>query len=48
MIGLRMPPELTAAVDKAAKKHPDKPSRSEMLRRIARDWLTERGFLKAP
>jgi hypothetical protein len=41
-----MPSELTDALDQAAAQQDDKPTRSEMLRRIARDWLTERGFLK--
>ena len=38
---------MTEALDRAAAKQDDKPTRSEMLRRIAGDWLTERGFLKA-
>ena len=37
-----MPP----GVDKAAKTDDDAPTRSEMLRKIVRDWLIGHGFLK--
>ena len=48
LVGVRMPPAMTEALDRAAAQQEDKPTRSEMLRKIAGDWLTERGFLKAP
>jgi hypothetical protein len=40
-------PEIGEALDKAAADQDDKPSRSEMNRRILKDWLTGHGYLKA-
>ena len=48
MTAIRLPDDLREAVDAAAKKQADKPGRSEMLRRIAREWLADHGFLKTP
>jgi metal-responsive CopG/Arc/MetJ family transcriptional regulator len=33
------------AIERAAKAEHDAPSRSEMIRRIVTEWLTERGHL---
>ena len=48
LVGVRMPPELTAALDKAAAKHDGGATRSDMVRQIVRNWLTDHGFLKPP
>ncbi len=45
MLSFRSPPDITAAIDAAAAKAEGGPSRSEMIRRIVTDWLSERGFL---
>ncbi len=42
----RAPPELAAAVERAARSEGDNPSRSEMIRRIVTGWLRERGHLR--
>lgn len=39
-----MSPDLTAALDAAAAADPDKPSRSELIRRIVVEWLKAKGF----
>lgn len=41
-----MPPEMTAALDAAAAAEPDKPSRSELIRRIVTEWLKAKGMLR--
>jgi hypothetical protein len=46
MIGFRAPPEFAEAVDASAASQKDKPSRSEMLRRIVTDYLKAKGYLK--
>lgn len=46
MIGLRAPPDFTKALDKASAQESDRPSRSEMIRRIVTDWLKAKGYLK--
>ncbi|HMO28595.1 MAG TPA: ribbon-helix-helix protein, CopG family [Enterovirga sp.] len=40
-----MPPEMTAALDAAAAAEDDKPSRSELIRRIVTEWLKAKGML---
>lgn len=42
---VRMPSEITAALDTAAASDPDKPSRSELIRRIVVEWLQAKGFI---
>ncbi|WP_349371773.1 hypothetical protein [Salinarimonas sp.] len=45
-VGLRLYPELEAAVDAAIAAQPEpKPGRPEMIRRALADWLRERGHL---
>ncbi len=46
MIGFRSAADLTAALDAAAAADSDKPSRSELMRRIVLEWLKGRGYLK--
>lgn len=36
---------LISAVESAAERESDKPSRSEMIRRIVTDWLSSKGYL---
>lgn len=45
-VGVRMEPELTEGLDAFSADEPDNPSRSEAIRRIIRDWLRQRGYLK--
>ena len=45
MIGFRGGEELAAALDVAAASDPDKPSRSELIRRIVTEWLKAKGYL---
>ena len=45
MIGFRAPPNLRAAIETAATAEDDKPSRSELIRRIVSGWLREHGYL---
>lgn len=47
LVGFRAPPELTEAIDAYAAQEPDKPARSEAIRRIVRDWLVQRGFISS-
>ena len=47
MVGLRMPPDVTAAIVTAAAAETDHPTRSAMIRRIVVEWLRERGHLPA-
>lgn len=45
-VSVRMEPELTDAVDKWLKSlTPVELSRSEAIRRILREWLTDKGYL---
>jgi hypothetical protein len=47
MLSFRSPPELTSALDRWIEKQPDpKPSRSDAIRLLLRDWLTGLGLLK--
>lgn len=46
LVATRMPPEMTAALDAAAAAEPDKPSRSELIRRIVTEWLKAKGMLR--
>lgn len=41
----RMPQDMIRAIEKAAAAEDDKPSRSEMIRRIVGDWLRQHGYL---
>jgi hypothetical protein len=41
-----MDPDLIAAVEQFGAGEPDKPSQSEAIRRILKDWLTGHGYLK--
>ncbi len=45
MIGFRAAPELRTAIETAASTEDDKPSRSEMIRRIVTNWLRQRGYV---
>lgn len=45
MIGFRGGTELAAALDAAAAADPDKPTRSELIRRIVVEWLKAKGYL---
>jgi hypothetical protein len=45
MLTFRSPPDLTAGIDAAVAREAGKPTRSEMIRRIVRGWLIERGLL---
>ena len=47
MTGVRMAPDLTAALDAAAAAEPDKPSRSGLIRRIVTEWLHARDLTPA-
>lgn len=44
-IAVRLENEADAALDAAAAAEPDKPSRSELIRRIVTDWLKAKGML---
>ncbi len=44
-MNVRMPPDVTAALDAAAAADPEKPSRSELIRRIVLGWLRGNGFM---
>ncbi|WP_141103919.1 hypothetical protein [Rhizobium sp. R634] len=44
-INVMVRPEITQAIDAAAAAQTDQPARSEMVRRIIREWLVERGYL---
>ena len=46
MIGLRAPPEFVKAIDAALADQEDRPSRSEMIRRIVTEHLKAKGYLK--
>lgn len=46
LIGVRLQPELLAAVDAAAAAEPDTPTRPEMIRRILASALETKGYLK--
>ena len=48
LVGVRMPADLTVALDKAATKHDGGATRSDMVRQIVRDWLIANGFLNPP
>jgi hypothetical protein len=47
-VQVRCEPRLLKALDAARELEQYKPSRPEMLRRLARDMLTQRGLLKIP
>lgn len=48
LVGVRLQPDLLQALDAyVASQDPDSPSRPDAVRAALRDWLTERGFLKA-
>lgn len=40
-----MPPAIGDALDAAREAEEDKPSRSELIRRIVADWLRKKGYL---
>jgi metal-responsive CopG/Arc/MetJ family transcriptional regulator len=42
-----MPTDLSDAIDAFSEDQPDKPARSETIRRIIRGWLVCHGYLKA-
>jgi len=42
----RMDRDLLDGIDAFAASETDKPVRSEAIRRIIRDWLVQRGYLK--
>ncbi|MBY3347311.1 MULTISPECIES: hypothetical protein [Rhizobium] len=44
-INIMVRPEITQAIDAAAAAQDDNPARPEMVRRIIREWLVERGYL---
>jgi hypothetical protein len=44
---IRFPPRITAAIQAAAEADADHPNRSEMIRRIVKDWLIAHGHLDA-
>lgn len=46
-VDVRMGRDLLTGLDTAASKQADTPARPEMVRRIVRDWLVERGHLPA-
>jgi hypothetical protein len=46
IVTFRAPRSIGEALDVAAAAEPDRPSRSEMIRRIVIDWLRLRGLLK--
>lgn len=46
-VTVRIPPDVLAMLDEFASQEPDTPSRPEALRRILRDWLVNRGYMKA-
>ena len=45
-LSFRSPPAVTRALERAAAAEEDRPSRSEMIRRIVMDWLREKGHLE--
>lgn len=45
-IAVRLENDADAALDEAAAADPDKPSRSELIRRIVTDWLKAKGMLR--
>lgn len=46
MLTFRAPPAVGTALDTAAAADPDKPSRSELLRRVVTGWLKTSGYLR--
>ncbi|MBX4858772.1 hypothetical protein HJA86_02020 [Rhizobium bangladeshense] len=45
MTGVRIADEIGKAIDKFAEQEVDKPTRSEAIRRILRNWLSANGYL---
>lgn len=45
-VGVRLQPDILAAVDAAAAAEPDTPTRPEMIRRILTSALETKGYLK--
>lgn len=45
-IPTRLTPDALTALDAAAAAEPDKPSRSELIRRIVTGWLKTKGMLR--
>lgn len=45
MLTFRAPPEIVEALEEAARRQPDSPNRSEMIRRIVTEWLKEEGLV---
>lgn len=45
MVTARMPPDVISALDAAAAAGPDKPTRSELIRRVMVEWLKAKGYL---
>lgn len=45
MLTFRAPPEIVEALEEAARRQPDSPNRSEMIRRIVTEWLKREGQL---
>jgi len=46
LVRVRVATKDLRAVDRFAKSESDKPSRTEAVRRILRDWLVAHGYLK--
>ena len=46
LVGFRAPPEITAAIEAFRAQEPDRPSQSEAIRRILKDWLIGHGHLQ--
>ncbi|MFN3687351.1 ribbon-helix-helix protein, CopG family [Salinarimonas sp.] len=46
MLTFRAPPEIVAALEEAARRAPDRPNRSEMIRRIVTEWLEGEGLVE--
>ncbi|WP_116275226.1 ribbon-helix-helix protein, CopG family [Rhizobium leguminosarum] len=44
--GVRLADEIGEALDKFAEQEVDSPTRSEAIRRILRNWLSDNGFLQ--
>lgn len=44
-IGIRMELDLFNSIDRYRANLPDNPQRTEAIRRILREWLTDKGYL---
>lgn len=47
LLRARMERELIDGIETFAAEQPDKPGRSEAIRRIVRDWLIGNGYLRS-